>query len=623
MSHINSQTLKDVHESARYYYLTQRHDILVKAYRNSGTVERQAYPDAVRAVAEIGIFRGDFTLAGEALGFAYEGYSQQGSKSGLAHVLIARAHIARHESQITEALKLLDESREMTLNDAVHGAADYLQGEILMSTDTDRAMDYYMQAWKCFRRAVEQDPLYKFDMAQVGLRIANIAYMQGMDDTAKKYREDSMNVLAEDGTEFLTPRQMMQLGHEMMQTGDFGAAWQYIEKVDLISLESPAFEVRVHAIKAYLAWLSDDESMAAREVELSLPVSTDDRIVIALRLLVQGYLSLSSGDYHGAQLRIREAKLNIGDNLLLKNRFQQLSGCIKAMFEQCTDDDLAEMQNVLSYYRNNFLRMEVIQCLLICGWLATLLRRTEEARNLLQECVDRCWKLGGVAYIYRLFQLAYPHIVEIWGSLERVERVQRMMVRFKHRYENGINGKKCLVYAFDKPRLAAQQNKRGPLIMKYVLYLLERGEATRDELLDLLYPGDRREGVVNKFNVLRASVNEVVGDWAPYIQDEKIYRVISHFPGYYDVREFKRAADMAQRVADETARLIYYERAIEAYRGHFAEGVAGDFFDARREEYQRIYCQILKEAISLADAQGHKDLSGKWWAKLGSDDLMA
>ncbi|MBZ0305403.1 MAG: hypothetical protein K8I82_04975 [Anaerolineae bacterium] len=623
-------TLKEICANAREMFLNrQQHQILLDTYQNSSLAEKKTCPEAVYYAAEIYVYRGNFQSAREALDIIQEVYSQQANNEALAKAFITRARIARSESSLNNAIELLNTSRSLTTNHAVHGNADFLHGEVLIGRDIKGAMEYYTRAWESYRLVTEYDPQFKHELVQLGLRIINIAYMQAMYRIAKFYRTEVRKILQELNPLFLSDGEKMQIAHEMMQMSNFKAAWEQIEQIDLSCDQSPAFLMRVHAVRAYMAWMSDDEYTTYRELSKAERFEISHRVEQGLMFLVKGHLHLTAGEFEEAERVVRGSQLLVGDNILLKNRFRVLSGCIHALSETVTEESVLEMQAVLEYYRANYLQMEVIQCLMICGWMEKQLGREEEAREHLQECLTRCRQMGSVGSIYRYFQLAYPYIASLWESLEKVESVNQLLKLFQHRYENGINGQKPRLYALtNKPRFwVNNQKKTGYNMMLYILYLVENEEGSRDEIMALLWPNDPiKERTLNKLHVMRNDLKEVSGEWWSYeVADDKNFRVEPHFPGYYDAKAFQTFVERADFTSDMSARLLYYQKAIHLVKGDFAEGWDGKFFAEQRQKFKATYLRILAEGIQLADAQNRPDLVEQWTKKLNnaSDHAVA
>ncbi len=490
-----------------------------------------------------------------------------------------------------------------------------------MSSDTSEAMEYYIRAWESFRLVTEYDPQYKHELVRVGLRIINIATMQRIDLMTTFYRKEVNKILDELNPAYMSDDEKMQVAHERMQMSNFKSAWEQIEQIDLSSNQSPAFLVRVHAVRAYMAWMSDDEYTAYRELMKAEQFDISNRVERGLMTLVRGYLFLTAGEFEDAERIVRGSRLLTGDNALLKSRFQLLSGCIRALSETVTEKSLLEVQTVMEYYRTNYLLMELIQCLIICGWMEKQLGRNEEARLHLQECVTRCRRIWGVGPIYRYFQLAYPYIASLWQSLDKVEVVNDLLQTFQHRYENGINGQKSRLYAFGKKPLflVNSKKKNGYNILLYILYLVEKGEASRDEILALLWPNETtKDRAINKLSVMRKDLKDMSGDWIFHSQTEKIYRVEPHAPGYYDAKTFQTLVERAKFTSDMSARLMYYQQAIDLVKGDFAQEWPGAFLAEQRQKYKAMYLKILADGIPLAQAQNRPDLAEQWSKKLNA-----
>lgn len=616
-------TLKEICAKARNLFFNRRqHQLLIDAYQNSPLTEKQAYPEAVHYVAEVYIYRGEFERAREALEIIQQVYDLAADNEGRAKVFISRARIARLESYFNIAIDLLNSSRSLTDNHVIRGNADFLQAEVLMGRDTKAAMEYYTRAWKSYRLATEYNPQFKHELVQVGLRIVNIAYMQAMYSTAKFYRTEIKQILRGLSPNFMSDDENMQLAHEMMQMNNFKSAWNQIEQIDLSADQSPAFVVRVHAVRAYMAWMSDDEYMAYQELNKADQFEIRNRVEHSLMTLVRGYLHLTAGKFEDAESVVRESCFLVSENDLLKSRFQVLSGCIRALSETVTEEALTEMQAVLGYYRANFLWMEFTQALIICGWMEKQLGQEEEARKHLQACVNQCRRMGAVGAIYRYFQLAYPYIATLWESLDKVEVVNQFLKTFQKRHENGINDQKPRLYAFqEKPILRVNnRQKNGHKMTLFILYLLEKEEATRGDILALLWPNDPlKDRTVNRLAMMLRELRHMSGEWWAYkVPDDKDYKVEPFFPGYYDARLFQTLVDRANFTSDMAARLVYYQQAIDLVKADFAAGWDSEFFAEQRQKYKKIYLRILADGIQLAKAQNRPDLAEQWSVKLNA-----
>lgn len=592
---------------AHEYYLTGKHEELLIAWEESSTSDKYKAPETVYFVARVYIFRGKYVTALNILEYANEGYKRQENGVGLARVALAQADIFYHESNLDLAIQYIQRSLTMTDDTKVWGEANLLWGEAMTLVDAKKAMQHYNEAWKLLKEASTQDRKYGYYAAQASLRLANIAFMRNDDAVAQTAQEHARLMLANMDDSLVSPLTVMQMANQMMQSGDFEKAWKYTSQIDLNKYESPTLDARIHTVKAYMAWLCNDDTVAWREITPVLKTALDNEHVKGLIRVAHTHLLLSQYDFEQALLVAEGGVALSSENPLLKSRFEVLIACILALSNQVDETTLATMEEMLTYFKENFFRMEILQALLVAAWVAKMLGNTEKTSLYLQELVKSCYRSGNVSHIHRYWQMAYPYISDEWDAVEGVEIINEALQNFEKRFIIGINLQKERLMGFGYPTLWRGKRKilRGEVRAKYLLYMIEADNqtASREEILELLWPDAPLNVAIRNFGTLRAEIKEQLAGGLPTYEEGR-YTLPENFPTYYDVRAFQEAIDLSKRYDHPSYRLVYLMRAIDLYQNHFANGITGKFVYEKAKHYYYIVQLLIEDAIQLAEQTG-------------------
>jgi len=166
--------------------------------------------------------------------------------------------------------------------------------------------------------------------------------------------------------------------------------------------------------------------------------------------------------------------------------------------------------------------------------------------------------------------------------------------------------------------VAAAEWKSAKAKVALVYLLLHPGGATKEALLEALYPNEdpARTAVNMTLSRLRQALepNASGGDPSRFVlfQDGR-YRFNQGVMTIFDAVDFRDAINKA-RSAELPAerRAALYDQALALYHGPFMEGFDLPWFEATRESYRRQMVDAFNDLFSLAGARDD-------WSKLGRD----
>lgn len=187
------------------------------------------------------------------------------------------------------------------------------------------------------------------------------------------------------------------------------------------------------------------------------------------------------------------------------------------------------------------------------------------------------------------------------------------------------------VYTLGKPRVAVGAKIitkwRTPQAQELLLYLLERGSASRDQILSALWPDDDpySQSTSTKFRLARFRLKEALGisvclrQEGPRTEDRWSLAV----PTWYDAREFEQLADQAVfsnlKEHSEVAISLFRE-ALTHWSGPYLDGMNCAWSEDRRLELQRRYHEVLEQVAELELSHEEVDRAIDHYCRLLQED---
>lgn len=616
-------TIDDISSNAEDLYFEREHRLLLEVWSQASESQKLTHPNVALSVADVHIYQGNLVEALVVLEDAFQTYKKKANRQGLALVSYAYSRVYHRQSRIKEAKRRIKAGLKYadTMDDMMQGEGNFLLGETLLNLDIPTAMRHYKTAFDYYKKVSPTSKRRNYNLAKVSLRLANISYMQMM-GAGDLFHEEAKSLLEKLDMTLVEPHDILQLAHPMMQKGDLKGAWRHLASISQERVQSDAMVCRLHAVSAYIAWMADDDDAASAELALTKAIKHQDFHVLCLTLLARAFVALFKRNNEEVKRLIEESRVVAGDSELLEHRVRLIAAAAAAFNHKVSSSEMKSAVETLEFFQQGNLVLESAHMFFICAMMAKIRRRHDDAADLLEKCVDYCFRWGSINHIYRFYQVGYPYLAKEWDALQRVDEVNQALAVFNEAYAHGINGKKVRIYGFGAPECWGIDGKHfeGDLQMKHLLVLIERGKISRPDLLCLLYPDDAPDEALNKFSVMRTKLVKLVGNFAPHQKDTNTYTLKSDFPLWYDVHAFCDSIQQAKVYNNPTYKLVYYERAIDYYRGHFAKGLEGDYFRELRIFYGDKYHQLLLKAIELAEKEGRADLVAKWTKKL--DDFL-
>jgi ATP/maltotriose-dependent transcriptional regulator MalT len=208
-------------------------------------------------------------------------------------------------------------------------------------------------------------------------------------------------------------------------------------------------------------------------------------------------------------------------------------------------------------------------------------------------------------------QFAMGHAAEssaLRAVLERIERMQAFVQKYPGKEEQPEPAPRLRIRAFGRAEIQlGSEQALKPLAREILFYLLDRGSAARDVLLETFWPEIPPGRQVSNLHTAIYSIRRALGREA-IDHDGAVYRLIPSEQIDFDVDHFERAARAAARLPiGDPKRMFALNEAVDAYAGPFLPDFTSNWVIDRRRELEIRYLDLLaaysEEALAHDDPQ--------------------
>lgn len=160
-------------------------------------------------------------------------------------------------------------------------------------------------------------------------------------------------------------------------------------------------------------------------------------------------------------------------------------------------------------------------------------------------------------------------------------------------------------YVFDDERLI--DNWEGHLPRLLLFYIMDRPEATRNQICQTFWPNLETDQAVNVFHVTKRRLHKALG-MDILSHDGAYYRIDPSIPFYFDAFEFVEAL-LACRFGQPDNIFEMWQKVAKLYRGPYLQGHNDVWIDARREAYALAYMEALENIADIWSERGNDELA--------------
>lgn len=187
-------------------------------------------------------------------------------------------------------------------------------------------------------------------------------------------------------------------------------------------------------------------------------------------------------------------------------------------------------------------------------------------------------------------------ISELQVVLDRINRMRAFVQQFTGSAEPQESDSHLRVRALGTVQIPEESNQAlKPLSKEILFYLLDRGSASRDVLLETFWPEIPPGRQVSNLHTAIYSIRRALGREA-VDYDGAIYRLSIEENIDYDVAHFERTAKAADRLpVGDPRRKFALNEAIEVYQGPFLPDFTSNWVIDRRGELELRYLDLLAE----------------------------
>jgi LuxR family transcriptional regulator, maltose regulon positive regulatory protein len=133
-------------------------------------------------------------------------------------------------------------------------------------------------------------------------------------------------------------------------------------------------------------------------------------------------------------------------------------------------------------------------------------------------------------------------------------------------------------------------------------YLLEYSPCSKEEIGVQFWPDLSAARMTSSFHAAKYRARRALGvEFVEY--NGEYYRIDPALPVWYDVAEFRRLAEAAQRAAGDVERIALLYQAVELYTGDYLPKVGAEWAERIRSQLYNRYFELLNSLIELLKRQ--------------------
>ena len=179
---------------------------------------------------------------------------------------------------------------------------------------------------------------------------------------------------------------------------------------------------------------------------------------------------------------------------------------------------------------------------------------------------------------------------------------------YGNRNEDGANLKVLSLgpgYVFLDEHLV--DNWEGHLPRLLLFFIMERPEATRNQICQTFWPNLEIDQAVNVFHVTKRRLHKALG-MDILSHDGTYYRIEPSIPFYFDAFEFVEAL-LACRYGQPDNLFQLWQKIAKLYRGPYLQGHNEGWIESRREAYAFAYIEALENIADIWSERGNDELA--------------
>ena len=583
-------------------------------------------PNALAAVAELLVLRGrlyrqdgDFDQALEYLNRGRNIYLQVGDKGGVAAVRVREAYVQRYMGQLDEARRICEQviAETATVPPDALALAHRIVGEWhLLQGNLAEAKASFRRSLKLYEQA--ENVYHTISMLHA---LGTTAGRMGNPLEAESHYVKALELAEKMGNRWRAADLRNNLGVGSYYRGD------YVEAIDILdgALKDAREVGHTRTESAILSSLGDvrfelGQIREARELfedGLDKARSSGDTFLEVYALCSLGNLYRADHAWEQAHALIDQAKTVVGDSAAgyLEGIIRLYRGMV--LCDQNRQQEAASvLQRAHGLLEASGAQRELAKATL---WLA---RAHFQAGNK-QAAYEHLKEAITLSE-----EIARPHLLVVDGSqmlsliqearsdealdpatmdnlLTRISQYALETARRPHEaVPRKVSPPRLEVRAFGGAtvlvdgRAISKSEWGGPLVKELFFFLLERGEARREVILETFWPEFSAAKAKGVFHATLYRMRRVVPQETIRFDDAADSYVFNRRSDFwYDVEVFEGLLQEANR--DPAAAYDLLGQSIRIYRGNFLPEVYSDWSTDRREELRRIYIDAVIQLAGI------------------------
>ena len=515
----------------------------------------------------------------------------EGEHEKIARAYLMHAQIALNTNDLDGTRFFVTKVQDLSENERHLAECQYLLGEAIKPIDAKRAMIFYEQAVKGYRRARVDDPVCDFDIVRVCVRASQVAFRQSMRGAGWRYQDEAEFIARTmEGNEDLLSYVLVCSGDAQVNEGRFQEAIEaYSEAARICTNYTRAVEIRCEL--ARLAALMGDD-VAARQYPGERPAG-DHVLTVCQYLLAKAWVAAFRYELREAAYLLDEIETMQADDRVLIARVTLLRGLIAA--QEGRTEELAALQKAIHFFEEERMLIESSQARIILAWLQTFSGDEIAAQNTIQMVEQDIAFIGHVNHLFRLYEASLLFLGGWW----RRETITRFEAAAGGSAVRGGDNR-VRIYVMGIPRIYINgrelpyPDRGGQLGLKALVYMLEKREVPLWELIHAVYDEPDPERAKDRFYVAMSTFKKKseLGDWCTFSNQHQAYVLREGFPDFCDLDAFKDRYQMYSRAKDPVQRASIGMKLLNSY-DEFARGIYGDAFEEIRMYYHALYDGIL------------------------------
>ena len=150
-------------------------------------------------------------------------------------------------------------------------------------------------------------------------------------------------------------------------------------------------------------------------------------------------------------------------------------------------------------------------------------------------------------------------------------------------------------------------NWEGHLPRLLLFFVMDRPEATRNQICETFWPNLSLDQAVNVFHVTKRRLHKALG-MDILSHDGTYYRINPNIPFYFDAFDFVEALLECRHGAAEDP-FELWQKVAKLYRGPFLQGHNETWIEERRAAYAVAYVEALENIADIWLARGNEELA--------------